>query len=590
MDASSWESHDNNGVSAKLSKNEFVTTIFSDNKNIDDKYEHAESLTDYTKTENRNIFQRVIDSFKPPANGSFHTSNLKRSLKSRHLIMIAIGGSIGTGLFIGSGQALANGGPLALVLGWSIAGSQIVGTIHGLGEITVRFPVVGAFANYQTRFLDPSLSFVISTIYVLQWFFVLPLEILSSAITVQYWNDTIDPVVFVAIFYCAIVSINLFGVRGFGEAEFVFSTIKVITVTGFIILCIILICGGGPTHEFIGAKYWHDPGCLANGFRGFLSVLITASYSLGGTEMTCLASGETDPKELPSAIKQVFWRILFFFLVSLTLVGFLVPYTNENLLGGSSVDNSPFVIAIKLHNIKVLPSIVNAVILISILSVGNSCIFASSRTLCSMAHQGLIPWWFGYIDRAGRPLTGIVINSLFGLLAFLVKSSSVSEVFDWLMAIAGLATCIVWLSINICHIRFRLAMKAQNKTIDELEFVSAVGVWGSVYSAIINSLILIVQFYVSLWPIGGWTDSKDRAGKFFQNYLCAIVSLIFFICHKLYFRYKTKKWWEIIPLKDIDLDTGRKNIDIDIVKEEIKERKQYLATKPWYIRLMHHWC
>lgn len=255
----------------------------------------------------------------------------------------------------------------------------------------MRFPVVGAFADYSTRFLDPSISFVVSTIYVIQWFFVLPLEIIASAITIQYWNSSIDPVVWVAIFYGVIVSINLFGARGFGEAEFVFSTIKAITICGFIILCIVLICGGGPDHEFIGAKYWHDPGALAHGFPGVLSVLVVASYSLGGTEMTCLASGETDPKELPSAIKQVFWRILFFFLASLTLVGFLVPYTNENLLGGSSVDNSPFVIAIKLHHIKALPSIVNAVILISILSVGNSCIFASSRTLCSMAHQGLIP-------------------------------------------------------------------------------------------------------------------------------------------------------------------------------------------------------
>ncbi|CCH59936.1 hypothetical protein TBLA_0C01210 [Henningerozyma blattae CBS 6284] len=538
----------------------------------------------------RNIFQRAIDSFKPPEDGSFDTSNLKKTLKARHLIMIAIGGSIGTGLFIGSGQALATGGPLAVIIGWAIAGSQIIGTIHGLGEITVRFPVVGAFANYSTRFLDPSISFVVSTIYVIQWFFVLPLEIISSAMTVQYWNESIDPVVWVAIFYVTIVSINLFGVRGFGEAEFIFSTIKVITISGFILLCIILIAGGGPDHVYVGSRYWHNPGCLANGFPGVLSVMVVASYSLGGTEMTCLASGETDPKELPSAIKQVFWRILFFFLVSLTLVGFLVPYTNENLLGGSSVDNSPFVIAIKIHHIKVLPSIVNAVILISILSVGNSCIFASSRTLCSMAHQHLLPWWFGYIDRAGRPLVGIITNSLFGLLAFLVKSGSMSEVFDWLMAIAGLATCIVWLSINVSHIRFRLAMKAQGRSLNELEFVSAVGIWGSVYSAIINCLILVAQFYISLWPIGGWKNSEDRAKKFFQSYLCALIMVCIWIGHKIYYWRQTGKIWAFTPLAEIDLDEGRKNIDLDVLKQEIHERKMYLKSRPWYIRFYHYWC
>ena len=215
------------------------------------------------KAYKRNLFHRCIDSFKPPENGSFDPDSLKRSLKSRHLIMIAIGGSIGTGLFVGSGKALAIGGPLAVIIGWLIAGTQMVGTIHGLGEITVRFPVVGAFADYGTRFLDPSLSFVVSSIYVLQWFFVLPLEIIASAMTIQFWNTSIDPVVWVAIFYVTIVAINLFGVRGFGEAEFLFSSIKVITISGFIILCIVLIVGGGPTHEYVGARYWHDPGAVS---------------------------------------------------------------------------------------------------------------------------------------------------------------------------------------------------------------------------------------------------------------------------------------------------------------------------------------
>ncbi|QEU58690.1 Tat2 [Kluyveromyces lactis] len=542
------------------------------------------------KNKNKNIVRRMIDSFKPPLDGSYHSDNLKRKLKSRHLIMIAIGGSIGTGLFVGSGKALATGGPLAMIIGWSIAGSQMVGTIHGLGEITMRFPVVGAFANYSTRLLDPSISFMVSSIYICQWYFVLPIELIASAMTVQFWTTKVDPVVWVAIFYVIVVGVNLFGVKVFGEAEFAFSLVKVVTIIGFIILSIILICGGGPDHRFIGAEYWHHPGALANGFKGVASVFVTASYSLGGSEMVCLCSAETDPKELPHAIKQVFWRIVFFFLVSLTLVGFLVPYTNENLLGGSSVNNSPFVIAIKLNGIRVLPSIINAVILISILSVGNSCIFASSRTLCSMAHQGLIPRVFGYVDRAGRPLVGIIVNSLFGLLAFLVKSASMGVVFDWLMAIAGLATCVVWLSINISHIRFRLAMKAQNRSLDELEFKSSVGVYGSIYSATVNILILIAQFYISLWPVGGWTSSQQRTESFFKNYLCALVLVFVFVTHKIYFKCSTGKWFDFKPLAEIDLETDRKNIDIEIVKQEVREREMYLASKPWYIRFYNFWC
>ncbi|CDO91990.1 unnamed protein product [Kluyveromyces dobzhanskii CBS 2104] len=559
---------------------------YSDGSNC--KEQHIEF--DEAHLKQTNFVRRVIDSFKPPLDGSYHSDNLKRKLKSRHLIMIAIGGSIGTGLFVGSGKALATGGPLAMIIGWTIAGSQMVGTIHGLGEITIRFPVVGAFANYSTRLLDPSISFMVSSIYICQWYFVLPIELIASAMTVQYWTTSVDPVIWVAIFWVLVVGINLFGVKAFGEAEFAFSLVKVVTILGFIILSVVLICGGGPQHKFIGAEYWHHPGALSHGFKGVASVFVTASYSLGGSEMVCLCSAETDPKELPHAIKQVFWRIIFFFLVSLTLIGFLVPYTNQNLLGGSSVNNSPFVIAIKLSGIQALPSIINAVILISILSVGNSCIFASSRTLCSMAHQGLIPRVFGYVDRAGRPLVGIIVNSLFGLLAFLVKSASMSTVFDWLMAIAGLATCVVWLSINISHIRFRMAMKAQNRSLDELEFKSSVGIYGSIYSAIVNVLILCAQFYISLWPVGGWTSSADRVEIFFMNYLCALVLIFIFVIHKIYYKCTTGKWFGFKPLAEIDLETDRKNIDIEIVKQEVRERDVYLASRPWIIRMYHFWC
>ena len=165
-----------------------------------------------------------------------------------------------------------------------------------------------------------------------------------------------------------------------------------------------------------------------------------------------------------------------------------------------------------------------------------------------------------------------------------------SEVFNWLMAIAGLATCIVWLSINLSHIRFRLAMKAQGKSLDELEFVSAVGIWGSAYSALINCLILIAQFYCSLWPIGGWTSDKERAKIFFQNYLCALIMLFIFVVHKIYYKCQTGKWWGVKALKDIDLETDRKDIDIEIVKQEIAEKKMYLDSRPWYVRQFHFWC
>ncbi|KAI6859980.1 amino acid permease, partial [Hortaea werneckii] len=282
-------------------------------------------------------------------------------------------------------------------------------TVHALGEMAVLFPVAGSFSAYSTRFLDPAWGFAMGWNYAMQWLVVLPLEIVAATLTIDFWNDSINPDAFVAIFLVLIVVINLFGVKGYGEAEFVFSIIKVIAVVGFIILGIILNCGGGPDGGYIGAKYWYDPGAFNNGFKGLCSVFVTAAFAFAGTELVGLAAAETaNPrKSLPSAVKQVFWRISLFYMVALTVVGLLVPYKDPRLLSAeSSVDAkaSPFVIAITNAGITGLPSVMNAVILIAVLSVGNSSIYGSSRTLAALADQGQAPKILGYIDRKGRPI------------------------------------------------------------------------------------------------------------------------------------------------------------------------------------------
>lgn len=285
------------------------------------------------------------------------SDQLAHTLKGRHLQMIAIGGSIGTGLFVGSGSALAVGGPASLVIDFGLIGIMLYCTVHALGEMAVTFPVAGSFAAYSSRFLDPAWGFAMGWNYALQWLVTLPLEIIAASITISYWPTAagINPSAWVAIFLVLIISINLFGARGYGEAEFVFSIIKVVAVLGFIILGIIIDTGGvpGDPRGYIGAQYWYIPGApIHNGFKGLCSVFVTASFAFAGTELVGLAAAETENprKTLPSAIKQVFWRILLFYMVSLTLVGVLVPYNDDRLLnsGGSSNANaSPFVIAIR---------------------------------------------------------------------------------------------------------------------------------------------------------------------------------------------------------------------------------------------------
>lgn len=506
-----------------------------------DSFKRAPELSNQNDNNELNDIER--------ANQGVERSPLVKDLKNRHLQMLSLGGTLGTGLFIGSGSALATGGPASLIIGWGIIGTMVFNVVHALGELCIALPVSGSFSSYATRFVDSSWGFAVGWNYALMWLIVLPLELVAAAICILYWNSDINPVAWVAIFYILILVINLFGVKGYGEAEFVLSLFKVVALIGFIILGVVLVCGGGPTHEFIGDKYWKSPGAFANGFKGVCSVFVTALYSLAGTELVGLAAGESsDPsKTLPKAIRQVFWRVFFFFFITLTLVGLLVPYNSPNLLGsGTSV--SPFVIAIKNANIKVLPSIFNAVILISVVSVGNSAVYGCSRTIQSLGAQGLAPEIFGYVDNKGRPLGGLAVSGVFGLLCFLSAYKNHDEVFNWLLSISGLLTIFLWFNIGLCHIRFRMAMKVQNKSINELQFTSITGIWGSIYSIILLILVLIAQFWIALFPVSG--NGSPNAKHFFQNYLGAIVILLFYLGHKVC----TRNWRFMIDLSKIKLE------------------------------------
>lgn len=512
-------------------------------------------------------------------------SPLSRSLKGRHLQMIAIGGAIGTGLFIGSGKVLRNGGPASVLIAYFLIGVMIFCTVHALGELAITFPVAGAFVTYNTRFVDPSWGFTMAWNYAMQWLIVMPLELVAAAITIQYWDTKTNPAVYCCAFYFAIIIINFFGVKGYGEAEFVFSLIKVVAVIGFIFLGIILVCGGGPKGGYIGARYWYNPGAFNNGFKGLCSVFVTAAFAFAGTELVGLAAAESENprKSMPKAIKQVFWRITLFYIVSLILVGMLVPYDNDELaLADGTARYSPFVIAINNAGIGGLPSVMNVVIMIAVLSVGNSSVFGSSRTLAALAAAGMAPKFFNYIDKKGRPLFGIIAQALFGLLCFVSASGKEGEAFNWMLAISGLSSLFTWGSICLCHIRFRYALKTKGRTTDELAFVAQSGIIGSYFGVIMNILVLVAQFWIALFPLGGDPDAE----AFFEAYLSFPIIIICYIGHKIW----KKNWGFYIKAEDIDIDTGRRELDLDLLKQELAEERAYVASKPFYYRAWNFMC
>ena len=287
--------------------------------------------------------------------------------------------------------------------------------------------------------------------------------------------------------------------------EFVLAIIKIVAIIGFIILGIIIDCGGVPTDNrgYIGARYWHDPGAFRNGFKGFCSVFSTASFAFAGTELVGLAAAEAaDPrKSLPKATKQVFWRITFFYVVSLFIVGLILPSDNLSLIGstGAHTKASPFVLSIQAAGIKGLPSVFNAVITTAVLSVANSCTYASTRTMQALGATGMGPKFLAYIDKKGRPLSCIAIQLCFGLLAFITEASAGSTVFTWLLSFSGLSWFFMWGSICLAHIRFRRAWKVQGHSLDELPYKASFGIVGSYIGLILNILALIATFYVSLF-------------------------------------------------------------------------------------------
>jgi amino acid transporter len=425
-----------------------------------------------------------------------------------------------------------------------------------------------------------------------------------------YWPGAADTneAAFVTIFLVVIVCINFFGVRGYGEAEFVFAIIKVTAVIGFIILGIVLNCGGGPHGGYIGGRYWHPntvppdyPGYLAgqapgsiksgafnSGFKGLCSVFVTAAFSFAGTELVGLAAAEADNprKTLPTAIKQVFWRICLFYMVALTIVSVLVPYGDDRLLGKSSDDAkaSPFVIAINNAGISGLPSVMNAVILIAVLSVGNSSIYGSSRTLAALAEQGQAPRILAYIDRRGRPLVSIIFASVLGLLCYVVAGGqkTANTALNWLYSLSGLSSIFTWGSICFAHIRFRSAWRKQGHTIDELAFKSQVGVYGSWVGFILNILVLIAQFWTAGWPIAYGEESADeRAQTFFLAYLAFPVVIAFYIPYKIYYRTP------FMRARDMDLVTGRRELDSAALIEADRVEKMQM---PKWKRIYKIFC
>ncbi|PQE07862.1 arginine permease protein [Rutstroemia sp. NJR-2017a WRK4] len=499
---------------------------------------------------------------------------LQRRLKSRHLQMIAIGGTIGTGLFIGSGSAIANSGPAGALIAYAFVGTLVYSVMMSLGEMATFIPIPGAFTLYAARFIDPSLGFSMGWIYWFSWAITYALELTATGLIIQYWAPQLDIGIFIGVFWVVITAVNFLPVSFYGEIEFYFSLIKVITVLGFLIFGICIDAGAGQ-HGYLGFHTWGSPGAFAPylidpnnpvaKFVGFWAVLIQAGFSYQGTELVGIAAGETENprKNVPAAIRKTFFRILFFFIGTIFFIGLLVPYDNPQLLsGGSDATASPFVIAAQLAGIKVLPGLINAVLLFVVLSAANSNVYSGSRILVGLAEGNSAPKFFLKTTHSGVPYYAVAFSASFGLLAFMNESTGGGVAFEWLQNITAVAGFITWACINACHIQFMRILKSRGISRDRLPYKAFWQPWFAWYGLVFNILIILTQGFTA------WIPTFDTKA-FFVAYVSLIIFVVAYVGHKVVTRSG------FVKVEDADIDTGCMGLeDLEAVSWEAVENER----------------
>ncbi|KAH7489914.1 Dicarboxylic amino acid permease [Fusarium oxysporum f. sp. matthiolae] len=502
---------------------------------------------------------------------------LHRGLKTRHLTMIAIGGAIGTGLIIGTGKALAQAGPGSLFISYTIIGSVVFLIMAAVGEMAAWLPISAGFTAYATRFCDPALGFALGWCYWIKYVIMAPNQLTAVALVIQFWvgRDTVNPGVFIAIFLVLIMCINFFGIRFFGEIEFWLSAVKIVTIIGIIIFSLVLALGGGPDHDRKGFRYWQNPGAFkpyinegASGrFLGFWSCMINATFAFMGTELVgvTVAEAQNPRRTIPKAIKLTYYRILIFYCLSVLLVGMIVPYNSEKLVFANQGDKkgasaSPFVVAAEVASVRVVPHIINAAILIFVISASNTDIYISSRTLHALASDGLAPKIFKKTNENGVPVYALGASALFCGLAFMNVADDSTKVFGYLVNLTTIFALMTWISILVTHIYWCKARKAQEIDDEALAYVAPFGVYGTYVALFMCILVAVTKNYDVF--VG---DFSEKYKTFITGYLGIPVYLI------LLFGYKFVTRTPGIKPHEADFYSGKAAID--------REEEEFLAQK-----------
>jgi amino acid transporter len=503
----------------------------------------------------------------------------QRGLKSRHAQMIALGGTIGTGLFVGSGQTLARGGPAFILGSYMFMALLIWMIVTAITEIAAFLPTRGSSMNlFGFRYVSRTMGFSLGWLYWYSLGILVPYEITAAGLVVGFWKSDINIAVWITIMMVVIVALNALPVKFYGETEFWFASLKVIMMMGLLLLSFILFWGGGPNHDRLGFRYWQHPGAantyLASGntgrFIALLSTWVLSAFPFTfAPELLVVTAGEMESprRNLPIAAKRYFWRLIIFYIGCVLAISVICPSNDSRLTdGGVGAGSSAFVVGIKNAGIPVLDSIINAGIILSAWSSGNSFLYLSGRSLYSLALSGNAPSWFKACTRNGVPYRAVAVSALFAPLAYLNCGSSGAVVFNWFVNLTNTSAFISWTCCCIIYLRFRKALKAQGVPDSELpyhnKFMQPWGAWFAMFTFI---LLALINGFTVFWP-QNWNVSS-----FLTDYIGIPIFLAIFFGHRIY-AWKDK--WAHDPL-EVDLTTGMEEVLAEETPAPPRTKRQF---------------
>ncbi|EGV63201.1 hypothetical protein CANTEDRAFT_98365 [Yamadazyma tenuis ATCC 10573] len=490
---------------------------------------------------------------------------LHRSLHGRHVQLLGISGTIGSALFVAIGKALAKGGPLNLLLGFIVWSIPILCITLSTAEFVSYMPITSPFVRMAGRCCDEALEIMTAWNF---WFLCcaeIPFEVVTVNSIIHFWRDDFSAAIPLAIQMVLYFFINVFGVAIYGETEFWLGLGKIVLALGLIFYTFVTMVGGNPQHDVYGFRYWVDPGVmneyLTTGslgrFEGFMACLIQACFMFAGPEYVSSVASETiNPrKTLPSAFKQVFYRLSVFLIGGALCVGIVIPYNDPTLLetlGASKpgAGSSPYVISMQNLGISVLPHIVNVLLVSSAFSAGNSYTYCSSRTLYGVALDGYAPKFLTATTKTGIPIYCVLISLCWALLSFLQMGDTASQVLNWITNLITGCQLINFTILCVVYVSFYYGLKAQNIDRDTLPFKGWYQPWLAIIGGISSFTMIFVSAYTVFMP-GSWDIQT-----FLFSFLLLFVDIAIFVGFKIIRRTKWKK------SSEIDLVTGLREVEL----------------------------